>query len=352
MGWSWALWLANEAVCFAVAGRIERPLGEIRDRLPAPSFDKGVVTGVYVDNISIIGESSEAVASAAEAIAHQFQSDGIPLVWSAKQPQSVLSTVGVIFDFDQGVARNRPDRVWRTFLGGKELLRRRRFAIKTVEVWLGHATSLFMLAPAGLSCFFHIYRFIQQHRGKRAEVWKEVREEIKLALGMIWLSRCNLLFDPILQVDAGDASTSGYALMTTLASPTEIGDGCRFRETWRFRPLPESLETAARSGTQSAVEDVLKELHAEPTGPIMEEMKPSQQFGAGLVTQFATWLVESQDKQSWLRTSAVSSQLKAAPSKRIVVDLPALVCPLEDRLCRPERYSLLWRKSWRNREEK
>lgn len=39
MGWSWALWLANEAVCFAVAGRIERPLGEIRDRLPAPSFE-------------------------------------------------------------------------------------------------------------------------------------------------------------------------------------------------------------------------------------------------------------------------------------------------------------------------
>ena len=46
MGWSWALWLANEAVCFAVAGRVERPLGEIRDRLPAPRFDKGVVTGL------------------------------------------------------------------------------------------------------------------------------------------------------------------------------------------------------------------------------------------------------------------------------------------------------------------
>lgn len=33
-GWSWALFLANGAVAFPVIGRIEKPLSEIRDRLP------------------------------------------------------------------------------------------------------------------------------------------------------------------------------------------------------------------------------------------------------------------------------------------------------------------------------
>ena len=183
MGWSWALFLANEAVAFAVAGREDKPLHEIRDRLPAPELGTRALTGVYVDNISIIGTDPSSVNEARQRIERQFEQDGTPLTWSSHTPQAVLETVGVILDFEQGVARNKPRRLWKAFLAGQEILRRRRVSIKVLEVWLGHMTSIFMLAPAFLSCYFHIFRFMQQNRGGRAEVWREVRREIRLSLG-------------------------------------------------------------------------------------------------------------------------------------------------------------------------
>ena len=201
MGWSWALFLANEAVAFAVAGRVERPLAEVRDRLPPPDLQSGVVTGVYVDNISIIGETVDKVCEARDAIKKRFDEDGIPLTWSSEEPQEVLETIGVVFDFRSGIARNKPRRIWRVLLPGREMLRRRRISIRVLEAWVGHITSLFMLQPSFLSCFYHIYKFIQKYRGGRAEIWKEVRVEIRLALGVVWLSRSNLVFDPIHQVD-------------------------------------------------------------------------------------------------------------------------------------------------------
>ena len=100
-------------------------------------------------------------------------------------------------------------------MAGKELLRRRRVSAKVLEIWLGHMTSLFMISPQALSCFFHIYKFVQKYRGIRAELWQSVREEIKMALGVVWMCRATLEFNPVFQVDAGDSSSSAFALMTS-----------------------------------------------------------------------------------------------------------------------------------------
>lgn len=119
MGWSWALFLANEAVAHAVAGRVERPLAEVRDRFPPPDLSNcSAVTGVYVDNISIVGTSPQAVQQVRDKILNRFQEDGIPLTWSSDEPSPILETVGGVFDSQKGVARNRPKRLWRAFLAG------------------------------------------------------------------------------------------------------------------------------------------------------------------------------------------------------------------------------------------
>lgn len=351
MGWSWALFLANEAVAHITSGRIERPIAEVRDRLPAPSLDQAV-TGVYVDNISIIGPDVETVEAARTRIVNQFAELGIPLTWSSSSPSDVLETIGVIFDFKKGVARNKPHRIWRAFLAGKELLRRRRVSLRILEIWLGHMTSLFMISPTALSCFFHIYKFVQQHRGKRVELWPSVREEIKMALGVVWMCRSSLAFDPVRQVDAGDASGSAFALVTTWASTNEIAQACQRREAWRFRPIPDEVKQAAESGSREHVLRVLESLHSEHTGPMEDqELKPTSQFGAGLRTQFASWLVESANPDSWLRTSAISSQLRAKANNRSMVEVPAMVPPLDDSLVSQQRFSLLWRKRWRNKDD-
>ena len=351
MGWSWALFLANEAVAHITAGQLERPLTEVRDRLPAPSLTQAV-TGVYVDNISIIGPSVQDVVLARDKIVQQFEGLGIPLTWSAEEPSDVLETIGVVFDFGRGVAHNKPRRIWRAFLVGKEFLKRRRVSGRLLEIWLGHMTSLFMIFPQALACFFHIYRFLQQNRGRRSALWPAVREEIKMSLGLVWMCRSNLVFDPIRQVDVGDASMSAFALMTTWAHPDEISQACQWREAWRFRPIADEVKKAAESGSRAEILRVLEELHAEQSGPVLDqELKPTTQFGAGLRTQFAAWLAQAADPGSWLRTSAISSQLRAAPNKRVTVEVPAMVPPLDDSLIRKQRYSLLWRKKWRRRDD-
>eukprot|EP00435_Cladocopium_sp_Y103_P015295 s2932_g3.t1 len=350
MGWSWALFLANEAVAFITAGRVERPLSEVRDRLPAPDVSADTVTGVYVDNISIIGPTVEAVEETRDRVLQEFGKLGIPLTWSTQEPSATLETIGVVFDFNIGVARNKPRRIWRAFMAGKELLRRRRVSVKILEIWLGHMTSLFMISPQALSCFFHIYKFVQQYRGRRAELWQSVREEIKMALGVVWMCRATLEFNPVFQVDAGDSSSSAFALMTTEASHAEIAEACRWRETWRFRPLAEEVKRAAESGSRAQVLEVLESLHTECTGPVREqELKPSAQFGAGLRSQFG--LLEASNPDSWLRTSAISSQLRAKASRRVVVEVPAMIPPVDQRLVDQDRYHLLWRKKWRQRED-
>ena len=211
MGWACSLYFANESVNHIANGMIERPLQEIRDKSPAPSIAAGPITGVYVDNISIIRRTKQERAAAAARVAAHFKEVEIPLTWSSTEPQAVFETVGLVL----GVIRNKPKRLWKVFFAGRELLKRRRVPGRLVEMWLGQKTFLFMIAPSALSCFFHIYRFVQQHREHRAVLWTSVREEIKLALGLLWLTSTNLAFDIVRQVDAGDSSTGAYALMTT-----------------------------------------------------------------------------------------------------------------------------------------
>ena len=136
--------------------------------------------------------------------------------------------------------------------------------------------------------------------------------------------------------------------MTTWASFQEISECCLWRESWRFRPLPEHVTEVARVGDRKKLIEILDELQSENTDPVVtQELKPTASFGAGLSTQYATWLIEAHDETSWLRTSAVASQLRAKPSKRVMVEVPALVQPVSPTLCRAERFSLLWRKRWR-----
>ena len=59
VGWSWALFFANEAVSHYVRLSQPGPVCELRERLPVPQLSQHrTVTSTYVDNISILGRSS------------------------------------------------------------------------------------------------------------------------------------------------------------------------------------------------------------------------------------------------------------------------------------------------------
>ena len=348
MGWSWALFLAQQAVSHIAAGQIQRPLREIRDKQPLPSLTDGPLVGVYVDNISIIGLEKAEVIEAANRVEKYFKDTHIPLTWSSSEPQEVFSTVGIIIDFKNRSIRNKPSRLWRAFLAGREILRRGRISVKLLEKWLGYMTSIFMLSPSGLSCFFHIYRFVAENRGKRAFMWNTVRHEIRLALGVMWMSRSSIGFNPVRQIDVGDSSSTAYALLTTWASPQEICECIRWRETWRFSPAPEIVKEVVKRGDREELIRLLEHIQSGDDHPdVPLEIRPGLPWGAGLATQYAHWLLSTEEPGSWLRTSAVRAQLRARGKRRTEVDIPALVPPVDAALCERKRYSLLWRKRWR-----
>eukprot|EP00972_Heterocapsa_arctica_P063820 9416033-Heterocapsa_arctica.AAC.1 len=57
MGWSWALFFASEIITHQVSlSRGAWPGDAMRERRPCPQLEPGrAVTGVYVDNVRIIG---------------------------------------------------------------------------------------------------------------------------------------------------------------------------------------------------------------------------------------------------------------------------------------------------------
>jgi hypothetical protein len=56
MGWSWALYFANEAVAYAVGKSAVARHSDVREKLPMPQlFSFPTLTGTYVDNVAIVG---------------------------------------------------------------------------------------------------------------------------------------------------------------------------------------------------------------------------------------------------------------------------------------------------------
>ena len=351
MGWSWSLFFANESVNFIAHGMIERPLQQIRDKAPVPSIEDQPIIGVYVDNISIIGKTKQNTAEMALKVQNHFKDVNIPITWTEAEPKSCFETVGLLIDFNTGEIRNKPKRLWKAFLAGRELLRRRRIPTKLLEFWLGHMTSIFMTTPSSLSCFFNIYRYINTFRTRRAVIWGSVRQEIRTALGLLWVSSTSIVFDPIRQVDAGDSSSGAFALLTTFAHRQEVKEVCQWREVWRYQPLAQSLKTAVESGSRSMVIAALEELEGESVevSTLPQEVRPAVPSGAAFRTAYADWLLQllKQDK-TWHKTSAMATQFHSHRKRRLELDVASMVPPVPDKLCEAGRCSLLWRRRWRS----
>lgn len=75
MGWSWALFLCNEAIMSIARSCSPWAEGCFRERKPTPQFaDHRTLLGVYVDNMTILGNSREDVVVRAEALTEAFES--------------------------------------------------------------------------------------------------------------------------------------------------------------------------------------------------------------------------------------------------------------------------------------
>ena len=345
MGWTWALFFANETVAAIARLSSPGPGLEIREKLRVPQIWEGkTLTSTYVDNVAVFGANREEVQDRIDQLNASFEQCGIPVVWTYPQPVQEIETVGVVVDFSKRVIRNKPNRLWKIFLAGREICKRDRVRADAVEVWLGHATSAMRLAPCLLSVFCTIYRFVGVKRGKRVHLWPSVRAEIMQATSLIWFARASLGGHYIRDVDMGDSSGFGYAMTSRSVSPSIINEAIGVKERWRFIALPEQFKSAIEFFNHDDDIEVSEEI-------VKEHASSFVRSGVGLDTEYGQWLQQALEEGSWLKTSPILSQYKAKKSKRADIEIPQLVKPVSSQLLKPNSFRLLWMKRWRNPSE-
>ncbi len=339
MGWKWALFFANEVVA-SITKRSQRcfPL-ELREKMPVGQlWEAPTITSVYVDNVAVIGAREKDVQDRISAIEGDFTKLGIPVVLTYEKPVKVFETVGIVLDFEHKVVSNKSRRVWRVHLAGRALCRRRKVWGHAVEVWLGHATSIFRLAPHFLAIFDKIYRFVQTCRDMKVPLWPSVRSEIRNASSLVWLAFTELGGDIVRSVDIGDSSQEGYALLTRECSSSQVLAATRFKEKWRFVALPQNLKNAIER----------KHVERHSGGEASEDFEDVlESVGVGVDTEYGRWLAECLVEGSWIRTSALRSQYRARPSKRVDVEIPTLVPPLPGDMVDAKHFRVVWARKWR-----
>ncbi|CAK0875312.1 unnamed protein product, partial [Prorocentrum cordatum] len=222
MGWSWALFFAQEAVS-AMTSRALRPCSTlepamVREHLPAPDLNEsGVMGSVYVDNITVLGKTAAVAREASAALRDEAERCGLPITWSYPDVVTHLETVGIELDLKQGRLRNKASRVWRFDLATRALLARGKMRGEHMEVWLGHAVSLLMLARPGYAAL------------------SAVRQEMRIVVGLVWLAEVDLAAPYVPHVYASDSADHGYGLMYKRASLGDLRSAFRWKEKWSFK---------------------------------------------------------------------------------------------------------------------
>ena len=236
MGWSWALYLANEIVAFQSS--LGSGLGAdrfLRDKLTVPAVARGPVVGVYVDNVNVIARDEHTAAGTMESIVDRFESLGIPFEVTDVAGERVIESLGLEFRFEETVIlRNTSKRTWRLWRATRALLGRHRVSGEVLRVWLGHVNFFFQLARSGLSALSACYRFVACSLGRRRALWPNVRKELRIVLGLLPLVEHDLGTARSEVVHLGDSSTYGFAIMDTIATREEVNRELRVRERWRF----------------------------------------------------------------------------------------------------------------------
>ena len=261
MGWSWALFFANDSVSWQVACASGLAPGRaLRDKHPVPSLRPGLpVSGTYVDNILLLGATRPDVSRVSASVATAFKRVRIPLQWSHEQPEREVTSVGLKLNMrglpprvaggpPRRIVMNKPVRVWRTILAGAELCRRRRVRGEALRVWLGHVVNLLQLTTPAMSTLSCCYAFVEKSLGRRTRLWLSVRVEIRRASSLLLLTVVDLSAPLCTEVGVSDSSDLGFCVMTAQRPAREIREVMRFRERWRFRDLAVRSDKRAVDG--------------------------------------------------------------------------------------------------------
>ena len=344
MGWSWALWVAQEIVChqclLAVGGS---PAELVQDRKPAPDIQPArAPLGVYVDNVHTFGGRRQDAVDRMQLISEHFRQLNIPFEVDdvANSPQ--LDTLGMTFSFDRGVrVRGKQTRVWRLWGASRALLRRRRVSGETLRIWLGHVNFHFLLARPLLSTLSATYKFAITHLGHRFPLWPSVRKEIKTVLGLLLIVEKNLSASLNTEVYIGDSSDRGFGMLSRHARHDQIQAELSWRERWRF--LEGDDVTASCHPNNGGPE------HGDPDEEDFTFVGTRPKAGVGIDTAYGKQLVHNMQSTVAKRTPQQSLFGEGA-KKRTLIQVPGIP-EVADHWSDPTTWDLIVSGAWRRPQE-
>ncbi|CAK0888070.1 unnamed protein product, partial [Prorocentrum cordatum] len=362
MGWSWALFFAQEAVS-AMTSRALRPCSTlepamVREHLPAPDLNEsGVMGSVYVDNITVLGKTAAVAREASAALRDEAERCGLPITWSYPDVVTHLETVGIELDLKQGRLRNKASRVWRFDLATRALLARGKMRGEHMEVWLGHAVSLLMLARPGYAALSAVYRFAEEAWGMRTVLPSEVRQEMRIVVGLVWLAEVDLAAPYVPHVYASDSADHGYGLMYKRASLGDLRSAFRWKEKWSFRQhlrgprvgLVPPTDVADMGGYGDVIDRSL-DYEIEPR---CQSSSPCS--GTAPATAFGQWLQRRAEEgspsagahQPRRRRRECHASWREGDLEVLPPQTGPLAPPLPAAWCEPEGFRLVAAKRWR-----
>ena len=339
MGWSWALYLANQIVSYQASMSSDRAgEDEIRDRHPPPSIKPGLpVVGVYVDNIHTLGGKFGDAGERMDKIANHFADLGIPFAADNVESDLNLESLGLFLDFRGGAtARSKSERAWKLWKATRGLLRRRRVSGRVLRVWLGLINFHFQLFRPALASLAVTYRFAAEHLHHRAPLWPSVRMEMKNAMGLIFLVEWSMDAACCPEVHIGDSSDRGYSLMATSAGSAEIRRALQHRERWRFTPGDPLTRPCDKLADGDHHEDSFA--GSAPSAGVGRRTAYGQELTARADTAY-------QDSAFIQRRGRLFGEETREPSTLIAsVGIPEL----EHSWDNPQRWTLLTAKPWRH----
>ena len=352
MGWSWALWIAQEVISHQCLVAVNGNSSElVKDKHPAPPILPGAAPlGIYVDNVHCFGGRRQDAESRMSLVAQHFESLGIPFEVDERDTGTCLETLGLSFSFGSHVrVRAKPQRAWRLWLATRALLRRRRVSGEALRVWLGHVNFHFMLNRPLLACLSATYKFSLLHLGHRFPMWPSVRKELKTVMHLLFVVEHNLSAEVCEEVHVGDASDRGFGLMTCRASRERIQHEMRYEERWRFITSDEMTDTVLYPLPFPASDQADGRLHVETTGGhTMRGISPLA--GVGQHTLFGKWVREqTEDRHVQKSIKRRKRQLFGRNEVRPRSVIEAIrIPPISRTWCESKRWDLVCAHAWRD----
>ena len=326
MGWSWALWTCHQTVASFVSDSSSAapdPMLVEDRRVPPCVSTSHPVAGVYVDNFAVVGFGRAAVEKRFDQTVSSLTGAGFALhelVGPSSGPEP-FENVGLHLWGDEKRLRPKSSRAWRLYLALHGLTEVRSVWGWQLRVVLGHIVNYFQLTPLVLSVLSSAYTFVQANLDRSAPLWPEVRDELRLVAGFVFLCEVDLAAPASEVAFCGDSSTDGYALHAARLRPGEFLEATAVKERWRFTTVEKLPGPGRRTATRGWSADL-----GRASGPLADWLgrdftTPPRGLLPGRPVQ------ESREEEE--------------------VEIPGLVPPLADELLEPNRWKLVVAGAWK-----